>query len=131
MVSRGNFRYPFTFIDGFQAFSSILTTSFYTGAFHAVGKVTRANEIITIKAGTPVVSVIPISLSSLQGTTVTIKKSQYSDIKHGEDYVNALTAYGDQHKRPAMWFQKEVDHNDIKIGSHEVSNIKLFVNDEK
>lgn len=120
---------PNQFIDGATAFTSILSSSFYTGALHVVWKVTRPGHIITIKAGTPVATVVPISLKEIQGSTAIIMNNNLN-IVHGSEYVNAMTEYGRINKRVSDWYKKAIDQNGNTIGSHEVNSFKFIVKDE-
>jgi hypothetical protein len=122
---------PNQFTDGIQAFSSIISSSFYTGALHVVCKITSPNKIITIKAGTPIAAILPISLGDIQDSTLKINNWDNSlNVLHAEKYVDRLKKYGEENNRPAMWYQKAVNQNGEKIGSHEVQSIKLHVENE-
>ena len=65
-------------IDGVWPFTTLISTSFFKGTFPIAWRITKANEIITIPAHTPVASIIPISLSNLNNSIATIKG--YSDL---------------------------------------------------
>jgi hypothetical protein len=63
---------PNMFIDGITPFTTLISTGFYKGEFPCAARVTKANEEIVIKANTPVISIIPISLSNLQNSKINI-----------------------------------------------------------
>jgi hypothetical protein len=60
-------------IDGVWPFTTLISTSFFKGTFPIAWRITKANEVITIPANTPVASIIPISLSSLNNSVATVK----------------------------------------------------------
>lgn len=118
---------PNQFIDGAQCFTSILSSSFYTGALHVVWKVTSPNKIITIKAGTPVAAVLPISLKEINNVKAVISENSISDTVHDGDYVDAMTKYGMDNMRTSDWYKKGIDHKGNIIGKHEITSFKFEV----
>ena len=61
---------PNNFIDGAQAFTTLMSTSFYDGEFPCAWMITRPNIEITIKANTPIVSIVPINLKELNNSEI-------------------------------------------------------------
>jgi len=120
---------PNQFIDGATAFTSILSSSFYTGSLHVVWKITRPGHVFTIKAGTPVAAIIPISLKEIQGSSAILMNNDL-EILHGSEYVNAMTEYGKINMRVSDWYKKAVDQNNNVIGKHEVNSFKFIVEDK-
>jgi len=118
---------PNQFVDGAQCFTSIISTSFYTGALHIVWKVTSPNKVITIKAGTPVAAIVPISLSQINNSTAIINDTPPTDVIHGFDYVEAMTEYGRINSRTSDWYKKAIDHEGNKIGKHEINSFKFEI----
>ena len=59
---------PNLFIDGAVPFTTIMSSSFFAGPLPVAWMITKPNEVITIKAGTPVVAILPIDLSSLNNS---------------------------------------------------------------
>lgn len=120
---------PNSFFDGATAFTSILSSSFYTGALHVVWKVTRPNHVIKIKAGTPVATVVPISLSSMQNSTAIIKNNDL-EVVHDSEYIDAMTEYGKINMRVSDWYKKAINQNGNIIGKHEINSFKFNIKDE-
>jgi hypothetical protein len=120
---------PNQFIDGVQCFTSILSSSFYTGALNVVWKITSKNKKIHIPAGTPLASIIPISLSKIQDTSLLIMKSE-PEIIHNEEYIDSMFKYGKINNKHTDWYKNATDHLGNKIGKHEVSTLKLKVERE-
>jgi len=63
------------FVRGVQAFTTIINTSFFHGQIPCALRVTEPNVEITIKAGTPVIAIIPIDLNILQNSQIIVKKT--------------------------------------------------------
>ena len=63
---------PNQFIDGIQGYSAIFSTSFYKDEIQSVYKILYPNKIITIKANTQIASILPISLTKLNNSTLEI-----------------------------------------------------------
>ena len=117
-------------IDGVWPFTTLISTSFFKGTFPIAWRITKANEIITIPAHTPVASIIPISLSNLNNSIATIKG--YSDLPKDffpkEDYGKIVSDINKSGKW-TDFYRNAVDHKNNKIGSHEVKSLRLK-NDE-
>lgn len=117
---------PNQFIEGTQCFTVLISTSFFFSEMQVAWKITKANVPITIKAGTPVCSIIPISLSELDDSEIILK-----DLKDmpplpfdGEEYA---TEYG-RISRSGKWthfYRNATDHKNNKIGSHEIKTLRL------
>lgn len=120
---------PNFFIPGGQAFTTVLTTSFFSGEIPVVWKITEANRVIKIPANTPVATIIPISLSRLNEFEL--------DIYDGSNYVGTKfdgRAYGmtiDKLNAEGKWsgfYRNATDHRGNKIGSHELKTLRLKTN---
>ena len=61
---------PNQFSNSWATVSAVFSTSFYHDTIQPAIVVLKANEVITIKAGTPVANILPISLSQLNGSIV-------------------------------------------------------------
>jgi hypothetical protein len=123
---------PNQFIDGVQGFTNIISTSVLKSPLPYAWKITKANEVITIPAGTPIVSIIPIGLSEIQKTEMNLydenfSESVYSDMR---DYGNAsaeITKTGEW----SNFYRDAVNHRGEKVGEHEIKSFKLKVNDKR
>jgi len=117
---------PNQFIDGAQAFTTLISTSFFTGPLPCVWRITKPMQVITIKAGTPVVSVMPIELNGLDKSEIFIKDissfkgSSYS----GQDYADKVKELNSSN-RWSNFYRNATDHLGNKIGKHELKKIIL------
>lgn len=120
---------PNSWIDGVQPLSVILSTSFLKGHLEPSAKITKANEIITIKAGTPILSVLPINLEDFNNSVMIVKNGinfPEQEIKNSKEYEDFLT---ETHKK-GLWsnfYKNGIDHLGNIIGKHQVKKILLHV----
>lgn len=125
---------PNYFIDGAQAFTSAVSTSFFKDTFPCAWYITKPNTIITIPAGTPVATVIPISLKGLSDISVDLHSSD-EYLKTHSDYYSARSEYAKEFSSivsSGEWpnfYRNGVDHKGNKLGDHELPTLKLNVND--
>lgn len=126
---------PNLFIDGAVPFTTIMSSSFFTGPLPIAWMITKPNEVITIKAGTPVVAVLPIDLSSLNNSEMVFQdiskfpQNPYNDVFDPNEYretIKGLNNSGDW----SNFYRDAVDHLKRKIGSHQVKSIRLKVSND-
>lgn len=117
-------------IEGVWPFTTLISTSFFKGAFPIAWRITKANEIITIPANTPVAAIMPISLANLNNSVAVIKgyKDLPVDFFPKEDYGKIVSDINKSGKW-SDFYRNAVDHKSNKIGSHEVKSLRLK-NDE-
>jgi len=118
---------PNEFIDGFQVFTSLISTSFFQKPYQLAGQITRAKEIITIKAGTPIGAIMPVSLAEINESTA-IKKP-FADLNMDMQSLAEYSVFvGEANKNGEVtnFYRDAVDHKDNKLGEHEVKSIKLW-----
>ena len=117
------------FSDEFETMSSLISTSFYDNPFPLALKAKTANKRIVIKAGTPVATIIPISLTQLNNTVIKMvdykdedRKRVEANISYGEaaQVLNSTGEWTD-------WYRNAVNEKGESVGSHEVKNLKLSV----
>lgn len=119
---------PNQFIDGIQAFTALLSTSVFRGPLPIVYKVTRPDTLITIPAGTPIGSIMPISLTALESTELVLSdkdlpQSYYDELSNSSMAFDAVAAQGkwNDKYRDALNYKGEI------IGEHERKKIKLNI----
>lgn len=123
---------PNLFVDGAVAFTTLISSSFFTGELPVAWRITSPNKIITIKAGTPVIALLPIDLESLNNSEMTLRPLSefptpiYSDIKDPNEYASAIRQLN-QSGEWSNFYREGVDHLKRKIGSHQVKAIRLKV----
>lgn len=116
------------FYQDFEVISSLISTSFLRTEFPLAIKARTANKLITIKAGTPIATIIPISLTRLKGEAIEIL-----DFIESEEYNNRIKAYGDAAQvinksgEWTDWYRDAVNEKGESVGSHEVKSLKLQV----
>lgn len=119
------------FSDEFETMSSLVSTSFYDNPLPLALKAKAANKKVVIKAGTPVATIIPISLTQLNNTAINIvdykdedRKRINANIKYGEaaQVINSTGEWTD-------WYRNAVNEAGESIGSHETKALKLSVID--
>jgi hypothetical protein len=119
------------FSDEFETMSSLISTSFYDNPLPLAIKAKIANKRVVIKAGTPVATIIPISLSKLNGTNIEIVEYQDPERKR----LDANISYGDAAQKVNSagkwtdWYRDAVNEKEETLGSHEVKALKLGVID--
>jgi hypothetical protein len=120
---------PNQFIDGAQAFTTLLTTSFFSGDVPVVWRITSPGKVITIPAGTPIAAIVPITIADLNNSEI--------NLHDGRNYVGAPfdgREYGEtaerinQQGKWAGFYRNATDHLGNKIGEHEVKVIRLKTN---
>lgn len=121
---------PNYFIDGAMPFTSVISTSFFDEALPAAWKITRANEKIIIPAGTPIITVIPISLGALSDIELDLYDKEFTQAKADETLLRneewrKITQAGGF----TNFYRDAVDYKGNSIGKHELKALRLRVND--
>lgn len=122
---------PNLFIPEAQPFTTLLSTSFFTGEIPCVWRITSPGKVITVKAGTPVSVIIPISLTDLNNSEVNIysgekfEKASYDGIEYAKAIEN-INMSG----KWSGFYRSATDHLGNKIGEHEVKALRLNTNDK-
>lgn len=121
---------PNQFIDGVHGFTNIISTSVLEAPLPYAWKITKANEVITIPANTPIVSIIPISLKDVQETEVNLYNEDFED-----SFYQKMSDYGrisGEITSTGNWtdfYRNATNHLGEKVGEHELKTLKLKVND--
>jgi Family of unknown function (DUF6065) len=123
---------PVNYFDNeFETMSNLISTSFYDNPLPLAIKAKKANEKTIIKAGTPIATIIPISLTNLNNSVITI--NQYQDLDRSREQANR--SYGEAAQvvnssgQWTDWYRDAVNENKESIGSHEVKTLRLSVKD--
>ena len=118
---------PNQFIRGVQAFTILMSTSFYKAELPLAMKITEPNVEIFIPAGTPVAAVMPISIGSLENDF----ELQITNKSMDEDYNQELKKYGEaaQEKNAigdwSKMYRNAINYDGTSMGAHESKKIKL------
>lgn len=116
--------------DGATPLSAIISSSFYNKTIPFGWMVTRPHKVITFEANEPVFTILPISLSGLTESKIILNENIHTK----EDYkdMNEYYASVGEKSRNLEWsnyYRDAVDHRGNNLGSHEVSKIKMVVED--
>jgi hypothetical protein len=119
------------FSDDFETMSNLISTSFYDNPLPLAIRAKKANIETIIKAGTPVATIIPISLTNLNHSSINI--IEYSDPKNirsqaNIDYGNAAQKINSSGQF-TDWYRDAVNEKNESLGSHEVKALRLHVID--
>lgn len=119
------------FNEDFETMSNLISTSFYDNPLPLAVKAKKANKKITIKSGTPIATIIPLSLTNLNNSAISIVDFKdpngirvESNISYGEaaQVVNSAGKWTD-------WYRDAINEKQESIGDHEVKVLKLSVED--
>ena len=109
---------------------NLVSTSFYPNPLPLAIKAKKSNERVTIRAGTPIATIIPISLTDLNNTSIII--SNYEDLDGSKSKANM--SYGEAAQvmnksgQWTDWYRDAVNEKGESLGSHETKALRLFVN---
>lgn len=119
------------FNDDFETMSNFISTSFYDSPLPLAIRAKKFNAETKIIAGTPIATIIPISLSELNHSSINIVK--YSDPKKLRQ--EATTSYGNAAQsingsgKFTDWYRDAVNEKNEPLGAHETKVLRLYVND--
>jgi hypothetical protein len=119
------------FVDGATCFTTLISTSFFDGPLPIVYRITQPNKVITIKANTPICTILPISLSNLQNSEIEFRESkknkdivlEINDSKSADEIRNSILSSG----KWTNFYKNGLNWVGEKVGSHEVKSISLKV----
>jgi len=115
--------------DGIQPFTTLISSSFFRGELPCALRITRPNIEITIKANTPIFSILPINLEDLQDSKINFEEISSLPPKsfNSNEYANFVYEIN----RTGKWtnfYRDALDHLGNSIGKHQVKAIRLKVN---
>lgn len=117
------------FNDDFETMSNLISTSFYDSPLPLAIKAKKANVETRIVAGTPIATIIPISLTELNHSSISI--TEYSDPENLRR--KASTEYGEAAQKLNIsgkftdWYRDAVNEKNEPLGEHEVKVLRLYV----
>lgn len=126
---------PNVFIDGMQCMSTIISTSAIIGPIPIAVMVTRPNVEIAIKSGTPIATLLPLSLTELNSFVLKIKNGQPSFMQDAE-WNRTVSKRGEASQKMnsrgewTHFYRDAVDADGNKLGEHEVKKISMRVINE-
>jgi hypothetical protein len=119
------------FNNNFETMSNLISTSFYDNPMPLAIKAKTANEKVFIKAGTPVATIIPMSLTQLNNTVINIVDYKDDDRKRVEAKISYGTASQEINSvgQWTDWYRDAVNEKQESLGQHEVKVLKLKIKD--
>jgi hypothetical protein len=119
---------PNQFTDEWATVSLALSTSFYRSMINFGIVVLKANKVITIKAGTLIANILPVSLSELNNSEVEVYDWQMRDSSvYNDEYSNVIKENSKLRNVLSNFYRNAVNHKKEKIGNHEVKFLNLSV----
>lgn len=118
---------PNMFTEGIIPFTTLISTGFFRGEFPCAARVIEPNKEIILKANTPIIAIMPISISHLQNSIMNIfnrNKIPSDSFKNTFEYSKALSELN-QKGQWGNFYRNATDHLGNKIGSHEEKVIRL------
>jgi hypothetical protein len=121
------------FNEDFETMSSLISTSFYDNDYPLAIKARVPNKEIIIKAGQPIATIIPISLTSLDNTC--IEMYEYSDPDNARQ--KAHQSYGEASQEVNKsgkwtdWYRDAINEKGESLGQHETKVLRLSVKDNR
>ncbi len=121
---------PNYFIDGATPFTAVISTSFFEDAYPVAWKITRPNTKITIPAGTPVATLIPISIGGLADIELDIHDKVF-DPNHANKKAERLKVWEQISKEGKFtnFYRNAIDYDGSVMGKHEKKSLHLKIND--
>jgi hypothetical protein len=120
------------FNDDFETMSSLISTSWMDSGFPLAIKARSANKNIIIKAGTPLATLIPISLTAMDNTTIEIINYTDTDQKRQKAHQSYGEAAQEINKKGEWtdWYRDAVNEKGESLGKHETKVLRLSVVDK-
>lgn len=123
---------PNIFIDGVQCMSTIISTSAIIGPVPIALMVTRPNVEITIPSGTPVATLLPVSLKDMNSTVLKIKNKnpEFMGSPEWNRMIRRRSEVSQEKNSRGEWtnfYRDAVDADGNKLGEHEVKKIVMRV----
>jgi hypothetical protein len=116
-------------IKDITVLSTVLSTSFFSATFTMAWKLEIPNKEYTIKAGTPVACIMPISMSQYNNSVLNIHNTTapFPNLHGKPEYIKALKNSQKAGKFLRL-YQKGFDQDNNSIGTHEVKKLVLNIN---
>lgn len=120
---------PNFFIDGASPFTTLISTSFFRADLPVAWMITSPNKEITIPAGHPICSIIPINLGDLNNSEMQIgAEPKDQEVSQKELYEYSMAIHEINKKFSWSDFYRDgVDHKGKALGDHEIKALKLKV----
>lgn len=123
---------PNFFNPDYQAFTTLVSTSWYYQELPSAIRILSFNKDIVIKAGEPYATLIPISLGQLQNIELELKDYVYTekDAEYNNRRNDAFEEIRKQNKW-TDWYRNAIDFEGNVLGKHEVKQLKMKITDNR
>jgi hypothetical protein len=123
---------PNFFNPDYQAFTTLISTSWYYQEIPSAIRILSFNKDIVIKAGEPYATLIPISLSKLQDMELELKDYVYTE-RDAEYNSRRNKAFEEIRKENKWtdWYRNATDFEGNVFGKHEVKQLKMKITDNR
>lgn len=122
---------PNQFIRGAQCMTTLISTTVLASDLPIAWMITEPNIEITIPAGTPIASIVPISLTDVQSYELEIRNGRpdYEDSQWQQTMRDRGTASQEKNSKGEWthFYRDAVDHNGNPSGYHESKKIIMKV----
>jgi hypothetical protein len=122
---------PNQILENATVITTLLSTSFFTSSLPVVWKLHKEDHEYFIPAGTDIAAILPISLQGFQNCEIDYYDHHFPNqrVHSNSDYLKALSEKKNSDGKSGF-YKKTVDHNNNKIGNHEVDKLNLFLNEK-
>lgn len=112
--------------EGIQPYTSIISTSFFKFPLPIAWRVTKPNHRFLIKAGEPIITIVPISVSEVMNYEVNISPMEKYEEWHefAKEYGESVSVMNKVGKF-SNFYRNATDHLGNILGRHETQSIKL------
>lgn len=122
---------PNVLVNGAQMLTSITSSGWYKNVIPICWRITEPNKEITFKAGVPIATLIPISLSNLNNSTLELDNDINKNLKFLEGVEKYHKAMTDKESKDdwAMFYRDATNEDGTPMGQHEVKTLRLKTKD--
>lgn len=121
------------FNNEFEVISSLISTSWFDNNLPLAIKAKIPNKEILIKAGEPIATIIPISLTELDNTSIKIYEYKDEDRSRQNKHQSYGNAAQEINKTGNWtdWYRDAVNEKGESLGRHETKALRLSVEDNR
>jgi hypothetical protein len=121
------------FNEDFETISSLISTSWFDNDFPLAIKAKVPNKEILIKAGQPIATIIPISLTNLDNTSIKIYDHEDpGNIRQNKQKSYSLAAQEiNKSGNWTDWYRDAINEKEESLGEHETKVLRLSVEDNR
>ena len=121
------------FNDDFEVISSLISTSWFEKSFPLAIKAKIPNKEILIKAGQPIATIVPISLTNLDNTCIKIyDHKDPGNIRQNKQKSYSLAAQEiNKSGNWTDWYRDAINEKGESLGNHETKVLRLSVEDNR